>query len=377
MRLHTKATVQVNNEDRGAILTVDLGAIAKNYETLRSKVGESECAAVVKANAYGLGVEQIAPVLWQAGCRVFFVATFEEGAQLRHLIPEAAEIAVLNGLVPNAIQDYNKANLVPVLNDLAEIENLSAIAKRTERNQTAMIHCDTGMNRLGLDAKSVNIISENPKKLAGIDICGVMSHLACAEEQHHPYNAMQQNRFKNALSLLPASRASLANSSGVFLGSHYHFDMVRPGIALYGVNPTPGQLNPMREAVSIKARALQIRNIDSSQTVGYGATHRFSSPRIIATISIGYADGLPHSLSNNGHVAIKDKSVPIIGRVSMDTCSIDISSLPSDSFKVGDTVTIVGQTRPLESLAQEANTIPYEILTRLGPRLGHIYLPRQ
>ncbi len=377
MRLRTKVTAQVNKEDRAAILTVDLGAIAKNYETLQSKVGESECAAVVKANAYGLGVEKVAPVLWHAGCRVFFVATLEEGIQLRDLIPEVAEIAVLNGLVTNAISDYNQANLVPVLNDLADIENLSAIARRLERTQPAMIHCDTGMNRLGLDAKSVNVISEHPAKLAGIDICGIMSHLACAEEQHHPYNAMQQNRFKNALGLLPHSRASLANSSGVFLGPHYHFDMVRPGIALYGVNPTPGQLNPMREAVEIKARALQIRSVDSSQTVGYGATYYFSTPRIIATISIGYADGLPRSLSNNGHVAIQDKIVPIIGQVSMDSCSIDISSLPSDSFKVGDTVTIVGRTRPLESLAQEASTIPYEILTRLGPRLGHIYLPRK
>ena len=357
----------------GAILTIDLGAIAANYGRLQSALAGVECAAVVKADAYGLGVARVAPILRQAGCRQFFVATFDEGVELRGILGGEAEIAIFNGLPKGAAADCRRHRLSPVLNSLAEIDELAAFARASGSSQTAILHCDTGMNRLGLDGGEVDALADRPERLEGIDVCAVMSHLACAEAPDHPLNRNQLARFGRCRARLPAAPASLVNSSGIFLGAEYHFDLARPGVALFGVNPTPGQPNPMREVVCLQARVLQVRDVDSPQTVGYGATHRITSPRRIATISMGYADGFPRSLSDRGRVACGDATAPVIGRVSMDMSVIDVGGLGPQACQRGDLVTVIGGPRPIETVAAEADTIAYEILTRLGRRHKRVY----
>lgn len=356
-------------------MTIDLGAIVANYRRLQSELAGVECAAVVKADAYGLGVAHVAPVLERAGCRHFFVATFDEGVELRGIVDAEIEIAVLNGLPPGAADDYRHHRLLPVLNSLAEIDEFAASARTSGLSQPAILHCDTGMNRLGLEGSEVDALAAKPGRLAGIEVRTIMSHLACAEEPDHPLSRDQLARFGRCLAGLPAAPASLANSSGIFLGSDYHFQLGRPGVALYGANPTPGRPNPMREVVNLQARVLQVRDVDSPQTVGYGATYPVSSPRRIATISMGYADGFPRSLSNRGQVALGDTTVPVIGRVSMDMSAIDVGELGSETCQSGDLVTVIGGPRPLEVVAAEAGTIANEILTRLGHRYERMYRP--
>lgn len=359
----------------GAILTIDLGAIVANYRRLQSELAGVECAAVVKANAYGLGVVHVAPVLERAGCRHFFVATFDEGVELRGILDTETEIAVLNGLPPGAADDCRHHRLIPVLNSLAEIDEFAASARTSGSSQPAILHCDTGMNRLGLEGSEVDVLAATPGRLAGVEVRTIMSHLACAEEPDHPLNRDQLARFGRRLAGLPAAPASLANSSGIFLGSDYHFQLARPGVALYGANPTPGEPNPMREVVTLQARVLQVRDVDSPQTVGYGATYRISSPRIIATIAMGYADGFSRTLSIRGQVALGDTAVPVIGRVSADMSVIDVGEVDRETCQRGDLVTVIGGRRTLEVVAAEAGTIAYEILTRLGHRYERIYRP--
>ena len=357
-----------------AVLTIDLRAIAANYRQLCDLLALAECAGVVKADAYGLGVELVAPTLWNAGCRTFFVATFDEGVDLRRIIADSsAEIGVLNGMPEGAASDFHRQRLTPVLNHLGEVAALAAYARAVETLQPAVLNCDTGMNRLGLDGHEVETVIGEPARLDGIELRGIMSHLACAEDKHHPLNREQLARFNEVRARLPAAPASLANSSGIYLGSDYHLDQGRPGVALYGANPTPGEPNPMREVVRLEARILQVRDVDTPQTVGYGATHRFTGPSKIPTVSIGYADVLPRSLSNGGQMEVGGVAVPVIGWVSMDTCAVDVSGVPAAARRVGAAVTVIGGDRSLEALAAKADTIAYEVLTRLGRRYARVY----
>lgn len=351
----------------GAVLTVDLDALAANWRHLDRLSGPAECAAVVKADAYGLGLEEAAPALAAAGARTFFVALPEEGIRLRHLLPDA-RIGILDGLFPGTESDYRAHDLTPVLNDLDEIARWSAAARSAGRPLPAFVHLDTGMNRLGLGSADRTLLAAEPERLDGIEIAAFMSHFACADEPDHPMTAAQTATFLRALNYLPPGPASLANSSGIFRGQETHFDMVRPGAALYGVNPTPETDNPMQPVIRVDARILSVRTVDSPETVGYGATHQVMGQARIATIAAGYADGLIRAMGNAGAVTIAGSACRIVGRVSMDLITVDVSHLAEEAVQPGDTAQLIGPDMPVDMVAAAADTIGYEILTALGRR---------
>jgi alanine racemase len=361
----------------GAVLTIDLEAIKKNYRRLRQELRPVTCAAVVKANAYGLGVARVAPALAKAGARTFFTAQFDEALQVQNALGKTrptADIFVLNGLAAAPSEDFIGHGLNPVLNSLGEIGAWADAARAAGRALPAAVHIDTGMNRLGLPRNELDTLATDTGRLNGIEVRYVMSHLACADESAHPLNAEQRLSFESARALLPAAPASLANSSGIFLGADYHFDLARPGAALYGVNPTPDRPNPMAQVIRLQGRILQVREIDAPSTVGYGASRQVPGGSRVATVAVGYADGFLRSLSDRAQAWIGERSVPVIGRVSMDLIALDISALPAEAARPGDFVDLIGPNQDVDALARAAGTIGYEILTSLGARYHRVYL---
>lgn len=355
--------------DPTALLRIDLGAIAENWRMLALRAAPGAVAGVVKANAYGLGAARVAPALYAAGCRHFFVAHILEGVALRAALGAGPMIAVLNGFAPGADQD---AALVPVLNSLGDVLAHAAAGRSAGRAQPALLHVDTGMARLGLDAGEQAQLMADHSLLAGLDLLYVMTHLACADEPGHPLNAEQAARFARACTGLPKFKRSFANSSGLFLGADYASDLARPGCALYGINPTPGVANPMRQVVRLEAPILQIRDIPSGASVGYGASFVTARPSRIATIAVGYADGYLRCLSGQGVAAYRDMILPMVGRVSMDLITLDVTDAPG--IASGDTVQLIGGAAPSpDDLAARAGTIGYEILTSLGDRYRRAY----
>jgi len=358
----------------GAVLTIDLAAIVANYRFLWDRLAGADCAAVVKADAYGLGAARVAAALFQAGCRHFFVAHLQEGIDLRAAVPADAEIFVLNGLMPGAEALCLDAGLTPVLNSLAQVDGWTGLSRRIGRALPAILQVDSGMARLGLSPAEVDRLALEPARLGGIDLKAVMSHLACADEPDHPANRAQLAQFEAQRRRLPPAPASFANSSGIFLGADYHFDLARPGAALYGVAPVPGAANPMRAVVRLDARVIQTREIAAGDAVGYGYAFTAGGPTRIATLSVGYADGWLRSVGRAGMAYVGDRAVPIAGRVSMDSLTLDISTLPADMLKPGDFVELLGPHQRIDDVAAAAGTIGYEILTSLGGRYRRRYL---
>lgn len=356
-----------------ATLTVDLGAVAANYRLLARRAAPAECAVAIKADAYGLGMERVAPALANAGAKTFFVAQLAEGVALRGMLP-ASTIAVFNGPLPGTEADFAAHRLTPVLNRLGDIETWAGFCRSRGAPLPAFVHIDTGMNRQGLGPDELSVLADQPDRLAGIELVGVMSHLACADIAGHPMTPQQLDRFRAARSRLPQAPASLANSSGIFRGADYHFDMVRPGCAVYGVNPTPETINPMQPTVRVVTRVVQVRCVDSPMTVGYGATHSVTGPGKIATIPVGYADGYLRSLGGRGRVLVSGHAVPVVGRISMDLTTVDISALPDDLIGPGTEVEVIGPTQTVDDVAAAAGTIGYEILTALGRRYERVYV---
>ncbi|MGF1593407.1 MAG: alanine racemase [Kiloniellaceae bacterium] len=359
------------------VLTVDLAAIADNYCRLKSAFQERALAAVVKADGYGLGAGRVAPALVKAGARSIFVAQLEEALKLRPVLDRchpAISLYVLNGLAPGAEADYADNTILPVLNSLGEIEAWSRFARQRETALPAAVHLDSGICRLGLPPDEVEALRAAPERLDGIAPTCILSHLACAEEPGHPMNAGQLAALKAALTALPRAPVSFCNSSGIFLGPDYHFDLGRPGVALYGVNPTPAAPNPMRPVVRLQARILQVRAIDAPQAVGYGATHRATGPARIATVAAGYADGYLRSISSRGHAWVAGHRVPVVGRVSMDLLALDVTAVPPEKVVPGGWAELINAEQDVDALAREAGTIGYEILTSLGARYRRVYL---
>ncbi len=359
-------------ERASAILTIDLDAVAENYRRLSARSGAAECAAMVKANAYGVGIDHVAPAIARAGCHKFFTASLDEAVRLRTLAPEI-DIAVLNGVMAGEEETFDRHRLVPVLNDLGQIERW---ARRglNDKPRAAIIHLDTGMCRLGLPPDEVDRLADEPARLDGLDLRLVMSHLACAEDPAHAMNEAQRKLFEVQRARLPAAPASLANSAGIFFGAEYHLDMVRPGIALYGSNPLQDAPNPMVEVVRLQSKITQLRDVDSPQTVGYGAAHRVAGPGRIATVPVGYADGYLRSLSGRAFAAIGDTRVPLVGRVSMDLITLDVSTLPPGRAEIGTTVDLIGGPCPIDEVAGWAGSIANEFLTGLGSRYARRYV---
>ena len=328
---------------------------------------------MLKADAYGLGADQVAATLWAAGCRRFFVAQLQEGVRLRSVLPEA-EIAVLNGVLPGSEPSYESARLVPVLNHLSEVERWRAQCRKSGGRLPAILHIDTGMNRLGLAADELSRVAAEPSLLDGLNLRLIMSHLACAEDPDDTLTERQAEQFRTALSRLPPAPASLANSPGIFRGRDFHFDLTRPGCALYGINPIPERPNPMRQTVRLDARVLQVRPVAAGVSVGYGASYRTEGPSRLATVALGYADGYLRSLSGKGAVFFDGVALPLVGRVSMDLVTVDATAAP-ERLAAGDLVEVIGPHRAADDVARDAGTIGYEILTGLGPRYERIYLP--
>jgi alanine racemase len=358
-------------------LTVDLNAIVANWRKLEKTAVPAECAGVVKADAYGCGARPVVRVLSAAGCRTFFVATLDEARVVRAAAP-SADIYVLDGLFQNCGDAFAAIDCRPVLGDLNELAEWDVFCRRTGWAGGAAIHIDTGMNRLGLTLDEAQSII--PRINAGDHgITLVMSHLACAETLHHPLNARQVAAFREIARLFAGVPASLANSSGIFLGPQYPFDLVRPGAALYGVNPTPEADNPMQPVVELKARIVQTRSIDKGESVGYGATWTARRPTRLAIVSAGYADGYFRAGSSNdgtrgAEVIVAGTRCPVAGRVSMDLLAIDITDLPSHAaVRRGHLATLIGEGITVDELAHHFGTIGYEVLTSLGDRYNRIY----
>lgn len=345
-------------------IAINLNAIVRNYQLLRGKGNNSQCAAVVKANAYGLGIDPIAPALYEAGCRHFFVATLDEAIELKavfygHNLLDAA-IYVFHGARKGQAKDFLAHNIIPVLNDLGQVEHWKNAGKYA-------LHIDTGMCRLGIAPEEADI-------KPGSNLQLVLSHLACANDPHDAKNREQLALFRQSLNYFSEIPASLANSSGIFLGSDYHFNLLRPGCSLYGISPNTSQPNPVENAVTLTAPILQYRTLNKDQTVGYSASTTARKGATLATVEIGYADGFLRSLSNMSFVYAAGIRVPVVGRVSMDMIIVDISEIPESMRDEKLRITLIGTEQPVDIIAKMAGTIGYELFTRLGRRIEKLYV---
>lgn len=358
----------------GALLSIDLDALCDNWRSLKARLANAECAAVVKADAYGLGAERITPALYRAGCRNFFVAHLNEGIALRPTLPADASIYVLHGPHPGDEREFVHHRLVPVLNSLPQLGAWQALARDLDTVLPAILQVDTGMARLGLAPDEFERVVASPALLLGLSLKFIISHLASAEDQDNPANPLQLARFRQAMARLPGVRGSLANSSGIFLGDDYHFNLVRPGAALYGVAPVAGQTNPMRPVIRLQGKVLQTRTIATGTAVGYSHTWTAQRPSRIATVAVGYADGYLRSLSNRGTVSWDGIPLPLIGNISMDTLIVDITDLPEGRIAEGELLDLADPLNGVDAIAARAGTIGYEILTSLGRRYARRYL---
>ena len=359
------------------ILTVDLDAIIANWRKLEKAAIPAECAGVIKANAYGCGVEPVARALAAAGCKTFFVATLDEARAARAALPKTAALYVLSGFPQNSGEAYARIDCRPVIGDLNELAEWDLFRRRSGWSGGAAIHIDTGMNRLGLTVSDAQGLI--PRIQAGDHgITLVMSHLASAEQLNNSVNARQLTAFREIASLFSGVPASLANSSGIFLGGSFVFDLVRPGAALYGVNPTPEADNPMLPVVELKARIVQIRTIERGETVGYGGTWTARRPTRLAILSVGYADGYFRAASANdgtrgAEVIVAGTRCPVTGRISMDLMAVDITDLPPNAARRGHLATLIGEGITVDELAHHFGTIGYDVLTSLGSRYARVY----
>ena len=361
-----------------AILTIDLDALTANYRRLRDLASPAECAAVVKADAYGLGMALAAPALARAGCKTFFVATLGEARALRALLPDPV-IYVFAGLMPATAEIYRAYDLRPVLNSAEEIAEWASFCAARGEKLACAVHIDSGMNRLGLSAEEVDRVAGARELWQAMTLSLVMSHLACADEPRHPKSETQRQSFDRLRAKLPTALASLANSAGILLGRAYAYDLVRPGIALYGGKPAREGDNPFQPVVHLKGRILQVRKVGAGETVGYGATHTLKRPSRVAIVSVGYADGFFRSLSHKegqeGFVVyLGAHAAPILGRVSMDLITVDVTAVPEDISRRGAWVELIGPNVPAQTLAHHAGTIDYEVLTNLGRRAFRRYI---
>ncbi len=345
------------------VLEVDLDAIVANWQALSARHPSGPVAGVVKADAYGLGAAAVAPALHAAGCRHFFVATLDEALAIRDLLPQAL-LGVLDGPLPGTEPIYHARDIVPVLGSLAEIDAWTAMGRTAGRPLSAILH---------VDAAELALLQQDHGRLRGLDLRYVMTHLVSAEIASDPVNEQQRVRFAAACAGLPFVPRSFANSSGIFLGHGWASALARPGAALYGINPTPGQLNPMRQTVRLRARVLAVRDVPAGTGVGYNATWQAERPSRIATAGIGYADGL-HRIVSGRSVAFFDGSpVPLVGRVSMDLTTFDATDHPA--IVPGTWLDVLGPCQTPDDLAIAAGTNGYEVLTSLARRVPRVYRP--
>ncbi|WFP64366.1 alanine racemase [Mesorhizobium sp. WSM4904] len=360
----------VSEAAAGAILTIDLGAVRENYRRLKARLAGVRCAGVLKADGYGLGAAQVASALIKEGCDIFFVALLGEGIALRKALGPGRDIFVLNGLPPGSAPEALAGGLHPVINSVAQLKAWRETARAAGRKLPAAVQVDSGMSRLGMPPAEVAALAKDA--FDGIDIRFAMSHLACADEPRNPANEAQRLAFERLRGMLPEAPASLANSSGIFLGASYHYDLARPGAALYGINPTPGEANPMLPVVRLQAKVAQTRSVEDGAGIGYGHTYHARGPLRLATISLGYADGWHRRAASAAW--FEGVRLPFVGRVSMDSIILDISALPAGRLGEGDLVELIGPWQGVDDAAAHAGTIGYEVLTSLGARFHRRYI---
>lgn len=361
--------------DSGAsgYLTIDLAALCRNYDKLSSMVAPARTAAVVKANAYGLGADQVSRALHGRGCRHFFVAHFIEALRLRPQLPRDASIFVLNGLLPDNEIACVEGGIIPVINSLDQLTQWSETARSLHRRLPAVLQFDTGMSRLGIPLEERAAVAAYLETSNNLEILFIMSHLASADETDSVQNADQLAEMRRVAEEFPGYDLSFANSGGIFLGGDFHGVLARPGIALYGGAPTSGIPNPMEPVVRLDVAVVQTRTVPAGARVGYSGTYVTKAETRLATIAAGYADGLPRNLSDRGAVYYNGVRLPIVGRVSMDSTTIDISALPEGALSFGSLVEVLGDHQTLEDIARDAGLISYEILTSLGHRFHRQY----
>ena len=363
----------------GAVLSIDLGAIRHNWQSLAALVAPVECGATVKADGYGLGVAEVAHTLAAAGCRSFFVALPGEGLKLRDAVPEAT-VYVLAGLLQGQARLYAEHRLRPCLASLEEVEEWAGLDEPARAATGCALHLDSGINRLGLAAGDVEALARRARLVEGLGIRLVLSHLACADVPSHPMNAAQLAAFARLRGLLPAVPASLANTAACFMDPAFHLDLARPGIGLFGGNPFTGRSNPTTPVVRLYGAILQVREIEAGEHVGYGALWTATRASRIAVVAAGYADGLMRALwspaaGEQPQAFVAGQYAPIVGRVSMDTVTVDVTGVDPDSVRRGSQIELIGDHVTVDDMARWAGTIPYEILTGLGRRYARVYSP--
>ena len=361
----------------GATLTVDLGALCANYLKLKELSTPAECAATVKGDAYGTGVRRVARALADAGCGTFFVAQLSEAVELRNVLHDAV-IYVLNGLVAGSDQVYREKNLRPVLGNLEEIAEWATCCDAAGEKLPAAVHIDTGINRLGLSEADVGVLADSPNVRDSFACSLIMSHLACADQPSHAMNLEQIARFDAMRARLPAAPASLANSGGTLNGAAFHYDMVRPGVALYGGNPLAGTSNPMHSVVRLTSSVLQVREVPAGAAVGYGATWTAARPSRIAIVPVGYFDGYFRAVfrpdtNDPARVFVGGAFAPLAGPVSMDMITVDVTDIAGEKVQRGTKVELLGSNISVDDMARWAGTISYEVLTALGSRYARVY----
>jgi alanine racemase len=348
-----------------ATLEINLSSLKANYQLLKKKHTKQNIASVVKANAYGLGVATISKTLWNEGCRQFFVATVEEGIELRAVLPDAW-IGVFHGLFEGEEKEYAQHKLVPVLNDLGQVERFVKQLQVASCKLQAILHIDTGITRLGVCESELKQLPSNlPLQL-------IISHLACANDPENPKNAQQLDVFKRALEKFPGAKASFANSSGLYLSPNYHFDLARPGCALYGISPA-NIARGIAPVATLSAPFLQVKTLGHDETVGYGATYNAKKGSRIAIVGMGYADGYFRLLGNMGIACVVGHKVPVIGRVSMDMLALDLSDVPDSLITSTTRAEFINDKQTVNDIAHMAGTIGYEVFTRIGRRVERIY----
>lgn len=355
------------------MICISLAAVRANYRTIAAHIAPSRCAAVLKADAYGLGIRHIAPALYAEGCRDFFVAVLAETVALKSVLPPDAVIHVLNGLMPGQENSCISAGVRPVLNSLDQVLAWAKQCDMAGNNAGSDLQIDTGMSRMGLPTDELQVLKNEPGLMDRLGVKLVMSHLAVADEPEHPGNALQLAAFKTAIQRLPTAPRSLANSAGIFLGPAYHFDLCRPGAALFGL-AVSSRMPPLKPVVSVYGRIVQTRSISRGAMVGYGWTFRARRDMRVATIAVGYADGFLRFASNRSAVWLGEHRLVVVGRVSMDSLTVDATDVPPEIIKSGSYVEIIGRHQSAEAYAKDAGTINYEVLTSLGSRYRRVYI---
>lgn len=365
--------------ERLCVLTIDLNAIQQNWLKL-SALTQSNVAGVIKANAYSLGAKEVGRALHAVGCREFFLASVEEAVAARSYLPSGAVIYVLGGLRNVDLSELHAKSLIPVLCSGYDLEQWLRFKTNTQTNAVAALKINTGMTRFGLDEREFTFLCEDESRLKTIKPSLLMSHLACADDPDHLQNDLQNDRFLNSFEqfkkILPAARASLANSSGIFLGKKWHFDLVRPGAALYGINPTPLKENPMSPVVRLTLPILQVRTLSASESIGYGATVNLLAGAKVVVVAAGYADGVHRTLGARPEGILLGHQVRAIGRISMDSMIFDVSHVAaSDHDLMCSSIEVIGERFPLDRYMKDSQSLGYEVLTSIGSRYKRNYLP--